>query len=77
MEISPQDRIRIAAEVRSSVPTVDTWAKGEHVSALTRYAIAAACTHLKIDTGRPPWPLPGWRGEESAEPAVAVPGEAL
>lgn len=79
MDITPHDRIRLAAEVRSSVPTVDTWAKGEHVSPITRYALAAACLHLGIDTGRPPWPSSGWREAAetaSAEPAVAVPGES-
>lgn len=76
--ITPQDRLRIAAEIRCSVSTVDAWVRGDSIGAATRYSLAAACSHLGIDTGLPAWPRKGWRGEGgaggSADAGVAVPG---
>ena len=81
MDITPQDRIRIAAEVRCSVSTVDQWCRGGSMGSATRYSLAAACSHLGIDTGLPPWPRKGWRGLDgggsgSADAGVAVSGSA-
>jgi hypothetical protein len=38
----------LAKETGASLPTVYAWVKGEHVSAITDYAIRAACRRLHI-----------------------------
>jgi hypothetical protein len=66
------DRLRIAVEVRCSLATVESWVRCAHVSGIAEYALAAAAAHLAIDTGRPAWPAPGWRGESPDAPSPEV-----
>jgi hypothetical protein len=70
--ISPHDRLRLATEARCSLATVESWVRGAHVSDLTALALSAAAAHLAIDTGRPAWPAPGWRGESPDAPSPEV-----